>query len=375
MLFTEIAQIEAFKERRFGLSHSYWAHTVRADGQEFRLSAGHRLSFLRTEDRTPSYIPFIQEFERRAVAAKPALNFILDEYREAFVDRMYGRVAVCAIRFFGRLPRKVSASICGAIGRNVGFIFKGNRYARQQLSAALSTLTSREIRLLLRGMWDNFGRTFGEYGHTSELMQFSTETPLAGEVIMDERTADTLRHIARERRAAIMIGAHLCNWEIAGMVAGAAGREIAVVYKRQASAAVTAELKRQRAKFAARLIETGPMAPREIVRALRDGMLVGMLVDQRYTRGIEVRFFGQMCRVNPLPAQLADTGNWPIYVGRVTRLPDQRYQIEVVGPLELPRQSTGKIDIDATMQTIFGMIETWIRQEPKQWMWVHRLIR
>lgn len=57
------------------------------------------------------------------------------------------------------------------------------------------------------------------------------------------------------------------------------------------------------------------------------------------------------------------------------RMPDQRYRFEVVGPLELPREPTGRIDIKAAMQTIFDMIEGWIREAPSQWIWLHRLIR
>lgn len=373
--FADIAQIEVFKERRLGSARSYWACTVRTGREVFRLSAGHRLSLTRTEDRTPSYIPFIQEFERRAVAAKPAVNYIADEYREALGPRMYGRMAVFAIGGLSLLPRKVSASVCAAILRNIGWMLGGNRHASQQLSAALPALSSRERRSVLRGMWDNFGRTFGEYGHISDLMQFSVETPLAGQVIMDERTVDILRQLARERRGAIMIGAHLCNWEVPAMAARAAGLEIAVLYKRQPSSAITTELRRQRAKCAARLIDVGPTARHEIVQALRDGMLVGILPDQHYARGIEVSFFGRMCRVNPLLALLAGTGKWPVYAGYATRLPDQRYRIQITGPLQFPRKPTGETDTRATMQAIFSMIETWIRVEPKQWMWLHRLIR
>ena len=375
MHFDEITVIEVFKERRLGSTRSYWACTVRTDRQTFRLTAGHRQSLRRTEDRTPIYIPFIQEFERRAVSAKPAVDFIGDEYREALGPRLYGPAALWAIRCLGRLPRKVSASICAAILRNVGFMLSGNRYATQQVSAAFPQLSARETRAIVRGMWDNLGRMFGEYGHFAELMQFSPETPLAGQVIMEEDTAEAMRRSARDRRGAIMIAAHFSNWEVPAMAARAAGFEIAVMYKRQPSTAIAAELRRRRTRFAARQIEAGPEARHEIVRALRDGMLVGLLVDQYYARGIEVSFFGRMCRVNPLPALLAGVGNWPVYGAHVVRLPDQRYRFEVVGPLQLPRGPTGKIDVKAATQTILDMIEGWIREAPNQWIWLHRLIR
>jgi Kdo2-lipid IVA lauroyltransferase/acyltransferase len=373
--FADIAEIDVFKERRFGSSRSYWACTIRAKGRKLRLTAGHRLSMTQTEDRTSSYIPFIQEFERRAVAANPTLHVIVDEYRETLATRIYGWAALCALAVLGRLPRKTSASLCAAAFRLAGPLLRGNRHAREQLTAALPTLGSRETARVLRGMWDNIGRTCGEYPHLAELMQFSPETPLAGQVIMDERTAETMRSIARDARGALMFAAHLGNWEIPAMAARAAGCKIALVYKRQPSAVLTAEMNRKRAMFAARLIEANPGAPLEIFRALRGGLLVGMLVDQYFAAGIEVLFFGRVCRINPLLARLAHRGRWPIYGARVVRLPDQRYRLDVVGPLQLPDEAAAQIDADSAMQTVLGMVETWIRQEPEQWMWMHKLIR
>jgi Kdo2-lipid IVA lauroyltransferase/acyltransferase len=373
--FADIREIDVFKKRYFGSSRAYWACTIFAMGQRFDLSAAHRISLTRTEDRTPVYIPFIKEFERRAKAANPGLRFVVDEYRETLGTRLYGGAAAYALVLLGFLPRRASAAVCAAILRSVGPLLRGNRHARRQLKAAFPTLGARETRQLRRGMWDNMGRTCGEYAHIAELMQFSPETPLAGQVIMDERTAETLRRLARDARGALMFAAHLGNWEIPAMAARAAGCEIALVYKRQPSSVITTVLKRKRAMFAARLIEASPTAPREILDALRDGYLVGMLVDQHYAQGIEVFFFDRVCRVNPILARLARTAKVPIYGARVVRLPDQRYRLEVVGPLQLSSTSDGKNDVGATMQTVIGMVETWIRQEPEQWMWMHSIIR
>jgi len=373
--FSAIEEIYVFKERRFGSSRAYWACRILAGGREFNVTAAHRLSLTRTEDRTSTYIAFIKEFERRAIEANPELRFIVDEYRETLGTRIYSRAALWAVAGLSRLPRRFGATLCATIFRGVGPLLRGNRHAGRQLTAAFPTLSAREVRRLQRGVWDNIGRTFGEYPHISELMGFSPDAPLAGQVIMDERTAALTRYVAQNERGALLFAAHLGNWEIPAMAARGAGREIALAYKRLPSAALTAEILRKRALFAARLIEGRPTALRDIVRALRDGLLVGMLVDQHYAEGVEVVFFGHKCRVNPVMALLARSGNWPIYGARAIRLPDQRHQFELVGPLKLPRNSAGEIDIQATMQTIIGIIETWIRQHPEQWMWIHRLIR
>ncbi len=375
MPFADIASIAVFKERRFGSSRAYWACTIAGGGRKLRLTSAHRRGALRIEDRTASYIPFIKEFERRALTAHPTPRFVVDEFRETFTTKISGLLSLLIIRLSGCLTRRLAASICGVAARCGGPMLRGHRHARRQLQLAFPGMASQEIRQILRGMWDNIGRTFGEYGHISELMTFSTDTPAAGQVVMDERAAALLRRLGVERRGALMFAAHLGNWEIPAMAARVCGRKIVLVYKRQPSSAMTGGLIEARSLFAEALIEASPTAPREMLRALRQERLVGMLVDQHYAGGVEVFFFGHTCRVNPILARLARSHDWPVYGARAVRLPDQRHRFELVGPLEFPRDPSGRVDVQGAMQMVFGVIETWIREHPEQWMWIHRIVR
>ena len=36
---------------------------------------------------------------------------------------------------------------------------------------------------------------------------------------------------------------------------------------------------------------------------------------------------------------------------------------------------SGRVDVQGAMQMVFGVIETWIREHPEQWMWIHRIVR
>jgi len=375
ILFSEIAEIVVFKERRLGSSRSYWACAIKSRTKQYNLTSAHRTGPLKIEDRTESYIPFIQEFERRALAANPSIRFVEDEFRESIWTKLSGTLSLWIIAFAGCLTRRQAAAVCGTVVRWVGPLLRGHRHARRQLGAAYPALGHRDARAILHGMWDNIGRTFGEYAHIPELMDFSADTPVAGQVVMDDRTVALFRKIGSQRQGALMFASHLGNWEIPAMTARVFGRDIALAYKPQPSQAMTKRLIAVRSLFAGRLIEAGPAAPREMLRALRDGWLVGMLVDQHYATGVDVNFLGHTCRVNPILARLARIQDVPVYGARVVRLADQRHRFELVGPLEFPRDEAGNIDVQRSMQMVFCVIEGWIREHPEQWVWIHRIMR
>ena len=375
LYFSDILEIIVFKERMIASSRSYWACTIRDNRRTVRLTAAHRVGITRIDDRTESYIPFIKEFERRSLAANCKIRFINDEYRETVTTKLSGLAAVLLIKVFAKLPRKQAGLLCGLVLRHIGWIFKGDRNARRQLRAAFPGLSTKQARLILHGMWDNIGRTFAEYAHVKELMNFSTEKLHAGEIIMDDCTAALLRQLGSDTRGALLFAAHLGNWEIPAMAAQVIGRDIALIYKRQPSSRMTDALVGIRSLFAARLVEATPTAPRDIFKLLQQGWLVGMLVDQYFASGVNVSFFGKTCMVNPIMARLARRQDWPIYGARTVRLPDQRHRFELVGPLDCPRDPQGRIDVQATTQQIVSLVESWIREHPEQWMWLHRLIR
>jgi KDO2-lipid IV(A) lauroyltransferase len=110
----------------------------------------------------------------------------------------------------------------------------------------------------------------------------------------------------------------------------------------------------------------------KLAEALERGTHVGMLVDQYYSRGVGVTFFGRRTRANPLLARLAQHFDCPIHGLRVIRLPANRFRVEFTEQVQPVRDTDGKIDIAQTTQAIMSVIEGWIREYPEQWLWVHR---
>ncbi len=86
--------------------------------------------------------------------------------------------------------------------------------------------------------------------------------------------------------------------------------------------AVAKEIIRIRAPLMGRMIRTRAQAAVEMAAALSAGEHLGMLVDQHFSRGVDVTFFGRRCKANPTVARLARRLDCPVVGVRVVRLPD-----------------------------------------------------
>jgi KDO2-lipid IV(A) lauroyltransferase len=144
------------------------------------------------------------------------------------------------------------------------------------------------------------------------------------------------------------------------------------VYRMPNNKAVAKEIARIRAPLMGRLIRTRSQAALEMAAALGSGLHLGMLVDQHFSRGVDVTFFGRRCKANPAIARLARRFDCPVVGVRVIRLPGHRFRVEAEGPFTLPRSDAGDIDVGAAMQMITTIVEGWIREHPGQWLWFHR---
>ena len=172
---------------------------------------------------------------------------------------------------------------------------------------------------------------------------------------------------------ALIFSAHLANWELPAVAAAAHGLKTAVLYRAPNNLKIAAAIEQVRKTSMGTLIASGPDAVLTMAGVLERGDHLGMLVDQRFRRGVTVNFFGRPCQTNPTIARLARRyPDVPVYGVRVIRLPQRRFRVEMTERLDLPRTAEGDIDVQASMQMITSIIEGWVREHPEQWLWLHR---
>jgi KDO2-lipid IV(A) lauroyltransferase len=371
--YRDIEQLRVFKSRYLGSSATYWTCVLfPRSGGKIRLSAASHAGLRAVENRTATYIPFIKELEARIATANPNVQPVSGRHWLSALEAGGGRVVVGFIRFLRHFPLQRIANSAGWSLRKIGPRLRGHRTARAQVVAAFPEKTAPEIEQILAGMWDNIGRVAVEYAHLDQLWRYDPNDPAHSRIVMDPENHERCLRLQQDKQAALMFAAHLANWELPPHAAPAGGRKIALVYRSPNVSHVANELAQIRASCVAAIIPADRETPRRIREALNRGWMVGMLVDQYYGPGIDVTFFNRRCKINPLLARFARLFECPVHGSRVIRLPGGQFRFEVTDALALPRDADGKVDVAATMQMVTSMVESWVREYPEQWMWMHR---
>ncbi|MFN7940922.1 MAG: lysophospholipid acyltransferase family protein [Thermoanaerobaculia bacterium] len=222
------------------------------------------------------------------------------------------------------------------------------------------TLEARER--LSRASFEHFGAMLAE----CLWLRHRGETELRRRVAMEGW--EHVEAARAEGRPIHIATGHCGNWEMLAAALNAHGLGMAVVARELDDPGLQALLVDFRSRFGSRTIVRGaPGAARDLLRALRGGGALGMLIDQD-TRvdGVWVPFFGRPAYTPVGAADLARRWNAVVLPTFIERLPDGSHRATIHPRLDLPADPT------AATAAMTAAIEAQIRRVPDQWVWMHR---
>ena len=287
-------------------------------------------------------------------------------------DAAVGALTVALLRITRYFDPIKTANLFGRIAGLIGPLTREQRIGRANLTAAFPEKSSEEIETILAGVWDNLGRLAAEFAHLDHIWQHDPAFPEQSRIEIGPRTHELFVQLQLDGKPALVFSGHLGNWELPAVAAVAHGLDGAVLFRRPNSASANRIIEELRTVNMGTLIPTGRDAPLRMAEALRKGQHVGMLVDQYFTNGVEVTFFGRRTKANPTLARLLRQIECPVHGVRIIRLPGHRFRAEITEELQPVRDASGQIDVQGTMQAITSVVEGWIREYPDQWLWLHR---
>ena len=286
------------------------------------------------------------------------------------VNGVAGHLAAGLLKVGRRLDWGWTGDVGAAFMRAIGPRLREHRIGRANLRAAFPEKSAEEIETILRGVWDNLGRVAGEFAH---LDRICGGDPLNSKFLeLETPSIERFMQLRSDGKPALIFAAHLANWELPAIIAHYNELKTTVLYRRPNLSAVADAVIGIRQGHMGNLEPAGLQAPLRLAHALEAGDHVAMLVDQHFTKGVEVTFFGRRCMANPLIAKLARHIECPIHGVRVIRMGPRRFRAELSDAIAPRRDAEGRIDVQGTMQAITDVVETWVREHPEQWLWLHR---
>lgn len=285
-------------------------------------------------------------------------------------DRVEAGLVGGLLRIFGALPPGMASTLAGRAAALVGPLLPVSRVAQANLAAALPALDAAARAGVVRGAWEQLGRTAGEFPHVGGLARDTPDGP--GWEVHGQEVLDTL---AARGGPAIFFSGHIGNWEILPRAAFLSGLPVASFYRAAGNPAVDALVTGLRARSAGhtpKLFAKGAGGARQAMAHLRAGGLLAMLVDQKLNDGIESRFFGRPAMTAPAAASFALHFRCPLIPAVARRVGPARLRLEVEPPLVLPDSGDRRADVAALTQSVNDVLERWIRADPAAWLWLHR---
>ncbi len=278
--------------------------------------------------------------------------------RHAFVYFL-ARVAMAAVALLPERAGRGSGRALGALAH--GLARRERTLARGHLALAFGLdPAGPRAGLLARGVFAHLGESLVEL---SRLIARPGWLPDIGMSAVSGRALD---EALAAGRGAVFVTGHLGNWELMAVALARAGYPISTVARESRNPRFARLVASGRARFGVECIHRGrPGAVAGILRALKRGRVLGLLIDQD-TRvpGVFVPFFGRAAFTPVAAAAIALRTGAPVIVGSIRRRRDGSHEV-TIEPCALPA------DEGAATALLTARLEERVRRRPSQWVWFH----
>ena len=263
---------------------------------------------------------------------------------------------------FKILGFKLASSIGGLIGRSIGPLFRSEKKILSNISKALPEIGEKKTELIVKKMWENYGRILSEYMfiknfRNSKYKKFLT---IEGQEILNE--------IKDSKEPVVFISGHFNNFELMAMQVEKSGINLTAIYRPLNNIFLNKIMEKIRTKYICRnQIKKGRSGTRELLKSFKNNYSIAIMIDQRVSESIKIDFFGQKASTTTIPAQLVKKFGSkivPIYIERINGV---YFKMTINKPISFDKEST----IEEITLNLNKWLEKMILINPGQWIWSH----
>ncbi len=259
------------------------------------------------------------------------------------------------------LPYRWRVPVCGwVMARVVAPLAGYDRRVQQNLALVMPDLAPAEVRRLVRKVPENLGRTLIELFSGREFVRRVTAGGISGPGLA------ALDRAHAEGRPVILVTGHFGNYDAGRAALIARGFRVGGLYQPMRDTAFNDRYVRAISAIGTPLFPRGRAGLAGMVRFLKSGGMLGMVIDQAMAHGEPLRFFGLTANTALSAAELALKYDALLVPTYGIRRPDG-LTFDVVVEAPIPPGTP-----EAMTQALNDSLEALVRQHMDQWFWIHR---
>ena len=260
-----------------------------------------------------------------------------------------------------RLPYATRVRLCGWVMARIVAPIAGYRArVRENLAIAIPDLPPAEVARLTLAVPDNVGRTIIEIYSGPEFAARAAATPPEGAGLA------ALEEAHRAGRPVILVTGHFGNYDASRAALLARGFRVGALYRNMKNRHFNDHYVHAISRIGTPLFPRGRAGLTDMVRHLKSGGMLGLVIDQHMQHGAALTFFGIRAQTALSAAELALKYDALLVPTYAIRRPDGlNFRIVVEAPIavDTPEKMT---------QALNNSLETLVRAHLDQWFWIHR---
>jgi len=253
-----------------------------------------------------------------------------------------------------------SRTLGSAIGWVMRWFPPARRRFEREVLQVFPDMPRGERALLSRDMGRNMGRTLFEIYHCAEFQDQADKFDVSGPGLA------TLEAASAAGKGAIIVSGHFGQWEAVRAVLKARGMETGAVYRPQTNLHYQRRLLAGIEAGGMPILETGTIGTKALVRHLRSGGFIAILLDEKYAGGERIPFLGRPALTSLAAAQLALKYGVPMVPAYGTRTGDgSTFKVEF-------EDAIPPTDSHTMTQAFNDSLSARVLANPEQWYWLLR---
>ena len=241
-----------------------------------------------------------------------------------------------------------------------GPFFKSKKIIDKNLDIFLNKNSSVNKKQIIKGMWENYGKTFIEYVFLYYFRKKKNHITLSGE--------ENLAQVIKKNKPVIFISGHLANFELMSMEITKQNIPLATIYRPLNNFFLNPFMEFLRRRYVcSNQIKKGIKGVRETIEYVKKKYCIALMIDQRVSEGEKVIFFDRPALTTTLPAQLSTKFNLDIIPVFIERDKNNKFKVEFQKAIN-PKDFKNKLELTRELNI---SLEKMILRNPSQWIWTH----